>query len=112
MPRGVRKTRNPVERLQDLVSQLENVTEAILEEAEKTDFAGSIALLKARMKDAAAKKVILCKDAQEVSRHLQTYPGISKQVLASLRMKIAEYKSLGVLEKYKAEAMPGRGPTQ
>ena len=105
MARVVRKTRNPVERLQDLVSQLGNVTESILEEAEKPDFAGSIA----KMRDAAAKKVILCKDAQEVSRHLQMYPGISRQVLASLRMKIAEYKSLGVLEKYKTEAMLGHG---
>jgi hypothetical protein len=109
MARVVRKTRNPVERLQDLVSQLGNVTESILEEAEKPDFAGSIALLKTKMQDAAAKKVILCKDAKEVSRHLQMYPGISRQVLASLRMKIAEYKSLGVLEKYKTEAIPRRG---
>jgi hypothetical protein len=103
MPKGVRKTRNPVERLQDLVSQLGNVTEAILEDAQKPEFSSAIALLKAKRKQEESEKVHLCKDAQEVVRYLQTYPGISRQVLASLRMKIAEYKNLGVLDKYKTD---------
>jgi hypothetical protein len=103
MPKGVRKSRNPVEKLQEIVSQLQNVTEAILNEAAKPDFPASVAQLKARSREKESKKIRLSKEACEVSKLLQTFPGLSKQVLAALKSKIAEYQLLGVLEKYKVE---------
>ena len=100
MTKGVRKEVNPGAKLQSLINHFEKTMKLILNEAGKPEFTASIAQLKGKREAAAAKKNKLNKDAQEVSRHLQKYPGLSRQVLTALRSKIAEYKELGVIEKY------------
>lgn len=106
MPKGPRQSRNPVEKLQSFAGQLDNIVQAIFESAEKPDFASSIVALKKQNEEEQSQKTNLNKDAREVTKLLQTYPGLSKQVVLSLRSKIAEYKALGVLDKYKAEPVP------
>ena len=103
MSRGPRQSRNPVEKLQEHVSQLGNIVEAILESAEKPDFVESVLALKRKKKEEKTGKTDVNKEAKEVGKLLQMYPGLSKQVLASLRSRIAEYNILGVIDKYKAE---------
>jgi len=101
MPKGPRQSRNPVEKLQAYGTQLENIFQAILESAEKPDFVSSIIALKKKIEDDTSNKTKLNKEAREVTKLLQTYPGLSKQILISLRSKISEYKALNVLEQYK-----------
>lgn len=106
MPRGQRQSRNPVEKLQSHVAQLGNIVQSILEAAEKPDFVTSIVALRKAQEEAQAKKSKLNNDAREVVKLLQTYPGLSKQVLVSLKSKITEYKFLDVLDKYKTDPEP------
>jgi len=106
MPKGSRKSRNPVEKLLTQVSQLDNTVHAILDAACNPDFAEAIAALKKKQEEEKSKKYKLNKEAREVSKLLQTYPGLSKQILSSLKSKISEYKTLGVIEKYKTEPEP------
>ncbi|HON12011.1 MAG TPA: hypothetical protein PLE24_14185 [Chitinispirillaceae bacterium] len=101
MSRGPRQSRNPVEKLQEHVSQLGNIVEAILESAEKPDFVESVLALKRKKKEGKTGKADVNKEAKEVGKLLQMYPGLSKQVLGMLRSRIGEYKELGVIEKYK-----------
>jgi len=106
MPKGTRNTRNPVEKLLLQVSQLDNTVNAVLESADKPDFAKSISALKLKIEENKSSQSKLNKEAREVSKLLQTYPGLSRQVLSSLKSKIAEYKTLGVIDKYKTEPEP------
>lgn len=106
MPRGQRQSRNPVEKLQSHVAQLENIVQSILEAADKPDFVASVVALRKAQEEAQAKKSKMNNDSREVVKLLQTYPGLSKQVLVSLKSKITEYKSLDVLDKYKTDPEP------
>jgi len=106
MPRGGRAIKNPFEKLILQYGQIENTIQAIIDSAEKPDFVSSIVSLKQKMEDEASNKSKLNDDAREVLKLLQTYPGLSKSVLAHLRSKISEYKSLGILDKYKSDPEP------
>jgi len=106
MAKGPRKARNPVEKLQSHVAQMDNIVQAILDSADKPEFASSIVALRQKREEEESGKTKLNKDAREVSKLLKLYPGLSKQVLVSLRSKISEYKTLNVLEKYKTEIEP------
>ena len=75
--------------------------ELILNESGNPEFAATIAELKEKIESAEANK--LNKEAREVSKQLLKFPGLSKQVLAVVRAKIAEYKLLGVIDKFKKE---------
>jgi len=103
MPKGKRQARNPVEKLQVISGQLENAVEAVMEAALKPDFSTLIQQLKAKREEESEKKTKLNKEAREVTKLLVQYPGLSRQVLSGLKSKIAEYKALSVLDKYKMD---------
>jgi hypothetical protein len=103
MAKGPRKQRNPIEKLQDQIAQLDNTARAIIEAADKPGFADAVAAFKKNQESEKAQDSKTNKEAREVAKLLHTYPGLSKQVLSALKSKIAEYKSLGVIEKYKTE---------
>jgi hypothetical protein len=102
--KGSRKSRNPVEKLQSQISQLQNVCDAILDSAENPDFAQSIIELRKKKESEQSNKSKLGKEAREAVKLLRKYPGLSKQFLSSIRSKISEYRSLNVLDKYKTES--------
>ncbi len=104
MPKGQRQTRNPVERLFAVSSMLENVVQSVLDSADNPTFASSIIEFRKKREEEESKKSNLNKDAREVMKLLQTYPGLSKQTLGHLRSKIAEYKDLDIIEKYKIDS--------
>jgi hypothetical protein len=98
---GIKKGVNSGKKIQNLILQFERTMKLILKEAGKPEFAASITQLKEEIKASDEKKNKLNQDARSVSKHLQTYPGLSRQVLTAIRAKIAEYRTLGVIEKYK-----------
>lgn len=103
MPKGKRQSRNPVEKLQSSISQLNNIFLSILDSADKPDFMTTLVAFKKSMTDLDSKKSKPNSDALEIIKLLQTYPGLSKQILSYLKFRISEYKALNVLDKYKSE---------
>lgn len=110
MPRGQRQSRNPVEKLFEQAGQIENTLQALLESAGKPDFINSIESLRKKREEDQSKKSKLNADSREVLKLLQTYPGLSKTILVSLKSKISEYKNLGILDKYKTDPEPQEKP--
>jgi len=106
MAKGPRKQRNPVEKLQDQIAQLDNTVRAIIEAADKPGFADTVSAFKKSQESKKDLDSKANKESHEIAKLLQTYPGLSKQVLSALKLKIAEYKSLGVIDKYKTEPEP------
>lgn len=106
MPKGQRKARNPVEKLQGMVSMMENITHAIIENAGKPEFAASMEALRSKKEAGKGGKSKRNKEASEVAKQLTTYPGLARQTLTFVKGKIGEYKTLGVLEQYKTEPEP------
>ena len=106
MPKGQRKARNPVEKLQVMVSMMENITNSIVENAGKPEFAASMEALRSRIETGKDGKTKQNKEAREVAKQLRTYPGLARQTLTFVKGKIGEYKALNVLDQYKIEPEP------
>lgn len=106
MPKGKRTPVNPVEKLEIIATQLVNIKDSLIEAASKPDFAQKIADLKAKLAVEEKSKSNLNKETLEIVKHLKAYPGLSKQILTHVRSKIAEYKTLNILETFKTELAP------
>lgn len=103
MAKGNCQARNPLEKLQALTGQLENAVDSIMDAASKPDFSTLIQQLKTKREGEALKKTKLNKEGREISKLLVHYPGLSRQILSGLKSKIAEYKALAVIDKYKTD---------
>lgn len=101
MTKGLRQSRNPVERLVSLKSQLENVVQAILDSASNPNFSKEIEELKKQIDAEESKKSNINKESREIMKLLQTYPGLSKQVLTFLKTRINDYTEINAIDKFK-----------
>lgn len=114
MAKGKREPVNPVTKLEIIASQLVNLKNSLIEAASKPDFAQKVAALKAKQAGEDQTKSKLNKESSEIVKHLKAYPGLSRQILTHVRSKIAEYKTLNILETFKNELPPverkKRGP--
>jgi|LFRM01.1.fsa_nt_gb hypothetical protein len=108
MSKRQRISKNPVDKLIQNVSQLDNIVKSILENADKPDFVSSLVSLRQQKEEEDSKKSRLSSEGTEIVKILQTYPGLSKVALVFLKSKISEYKSLGVLDQYKSGAESGK----
>lgn len=106
MPKGKRTPVNPIEKLETIAGQLVNIKDALIEAASKQDFALLIAALKEKQVGEQQSKSHLNKETSEIVKHLKAYPGLSKQILTHVRSKIAEYRTLKILETFEKELAP------
>jgi hypothetical protein len=110
MPKGPRKSRNPVERLVAQVSQLNHVVDSILDSADKPGFVEAIVTFKEKKSGGSSRGQNQNKQSREVNKLLKIYPGLAKPILITLKSKISEYKGLGVIDKYKTVAQDKEKP--
>lgn len=104
MPKGIRQSKNPIEKLDSHIAHLGNIIQAIYDSAEKPDFVSGILALKAKRQYATSVANSQNKEAREVDKLLKLYPGLAKPILSALKSKILEYKALDILDKYKTSA--------
>jgi len=106
MAKGKREPVNPVAKLEIIASQLMNLKESFIRAVSQPDFVQKVAALKAKQAGEDQTKSRLNKETREIVKHLRAFPGLSRQILTHVRSKIAEYKTLNILETFKNELPP------